>query len=75
MAKRLGEVLCWTFCVLAVLAWLAMWIIMHHGPQAQYGGVDPILFGLGAGQWIGVSIPSLALWAIGRACRYVLAGF
>ena len=68
MAARLGYALEGLFFVLAILAWLVGWFFLaHHG--GQYG-----LLGMDLSEWVASAIVPAALWAIGRACRYVLAG-
>ena len=63
MAARLGDVLYWTFAALAAsLAGLAAYIWATYQMPQDFAAVPIVaLFALGA-------------WAIGRACRYVLAG-
>lgn len=67
MAARLGNVLYWTGCILALLA-LIVGTLTAVGDTADPVDYRWYLFALfGAG-------PALALWLVGRACRYVLAG-
>jgi len=68
MAGRLGYALEGLFFVLAVLAWFVGWFFLAHR-NGQYG-----LLGMDLSEWMASAIVPAALWAIGRACRYVLAG-
>jgi hypothetical protein len=60
---RLGDVLYWLCCVVAVVvfAWGA------HGELAGTSADSPYLFAL-------ATVAAFAIWIIGRACRYILAG-
>jgi hypothetical protein len=62
MAKRLGDVLYWAGCIIA-LAWVALvWSLWSKGPITA---ITDILF---------VFLPAVIAVLIGWACRYVLSG-
>lgn len=62
MASRLGNVLYWTACTGAFL-WLAVvFAAATMRPQPEWG-----VF------WVAGPAPSLIIWLIGRAARYVLS--
>ena len=63
MLTRLGDVLYWLGCILAVLAvaWGAKICFWDEQPEGPY------IFAL-------VAAVAFAAWAIGRACRYIFAG-
>ena len=64
MVERLGDVLYWASCVLAGLALLVAMVLAI----AMVDTKDEIFVVLAGVLTFGL------LWAIGRACRYVLAG-
>jgi len=60
---RLGNVLYWAGCIAAAL-WLAMGIFAVSSSKYPVGIEDVML----------VAAPTVALWLVGRALRYVLSG-
>jgi hypothetical protein len=64
MAYRLGRVLYWT-CLVATAGWLVLVWWMAKDP---YLGYSPIELGFLA------AVPSVLLYGLGRAFRYVLSG-
>jgi hypothetical protein len=67
MLVRLGDVLYWLGCgiAVAVLAYGVLFVPWADLPQR------------GADWWIPyavIGVPAVAAWLIGRACRYVLGG-
>jgi len=62
MITRLGDVLFWLGCLLAV-ACLAIGLYGFASSRSEAWGV--------LGSWVLIAV---AFWLIGRACRYVLAG-
>jgi hypothetical protein len=63
MASRLGQVVYWISCVLAVL-WAAVFILAPTSQaQPEWGFLVGVAI-VGAG----------VIWAVGRAIRYVLVG-
>lgn len=62
MPERLGNVLYWVGCT-AALGWLGFWAIVALTMQGA-----PLTF------WIIAAVPSIAIWALGRAARYVISG-
>jgi hypothetical protein len=62
MAVRLGNVIYWASCGLAGLALI---IILGIGIQEPR---------LGPGPFIAAPVIAFAIWLVGRAFRYVLAG-
>lgn len=63
MANRMANVLYWTACI-AAGAWLAF----------SYAGISTETHPDWSMFWIVGVVPSVIVWAIGRAIRYVLAG-
>ena len=66
MAARLGVVLFWFGCILSVLTLLTIPFGLMF-PRGAFGGMDFFAIFL-------VTITASAIWLVGRACRYVLAG-
>ena len=64
MAVRLGNIIYWAGCILAVL-WVAFAIWKEATSETPL--FDHTHFYLMVG-------PAIVLWAVGRAARYVLAG-
>ena len=64
MAGRLGNVLYWLFCAVAVL-----FVVLGVFGTAV-NGIDNVSI------WpiLGVAVAAVLAWLIGRACRYILAG-
>lgn len=63
MLARLGDVLYWIGCILAV-------IVVVWGAVFCFGGEhagDPYLFSI-------VAVAAFSIWVIGRALRYILSG-
>ena len=60
---RLGEVLYWAGCVIAV-AMIGLTVVAYYDGTAPSGSKFPVFVGGFA----------FVVWLIGRACRYVLAG-
>jgi hypothetical protein len=63
LLSRLGDVLYWLCCVVALL-------VFAWGAWSEFGGTSadgPYLFAL-------ASVAAFAIWIIGRACRYILSG-
>lgn len=66
MVERLGNVIYWTACTAAV-GWLAMLAVIITSQSSPMRGNEGIIFVVvGCG-------PSLLIFLIGWACRYVLA--
>jgi hypothetical protein len=63
MLARLGSVLYWTGCGLAVVALLSGIFLLQHGNSDYRLAIYALSCGGAA-----------ALWLIGRACKYFLAG-
>lgn len=63
MAARLGEALYWTATIFVVL--IVVWIVWGYMYNASRG--DPIIP-------IVALLFAAAIWLVGRACRFVLAG-
>jgi hypothetical protein len=67
MAERLGDVLYWLGCVVAILlAAGAAWVLLdtrNSRPEMIAPGFIAFVFA-----------PAVVVWLVGRACRYVLAG-
>lgn len=64
MAERLGVVLYWAGCILAaVLAAGAIWVL-----SVDWDNRDPFFAAF-------VFSPAVIAWLLGKACRYVLAGY
>jgi hypothetical protein len=61
MAERLGDVLYWAGCVLAILT-IAIGVFLSWGERHTWE-VGVVTF-----------VIAVLFWLIGRACRYVLAG-
>lgn len=62
MAVRLGNVIYWALCGLAVLVLVAILGIGINEPR------------LGLGPFIAAPAIAIVIWLVGRAFRYVLAG-
>lgn len=62
MAARLGNVIYWALCGLAVLALVSILGIGINEPR------------LGSGPFIAAPAIAIVIWLAGRAFRYVLAG-
>jgi len=60
---RLGEALYWLGCILAA-------IVIVWGARAAFGDDNPE----GPYIFILAAVAGFAFWAIGRACRFILAG-
>jgi hypothetical protein len=66
MLARLGNVLYWAGCIFAaIIVGLGIYVFWIAEGQVRSNGV-PVL--------IGFLVVAIAVWAIGRACRYVLSG-
>jgi len=60
--SRLGDVLYWLCCVVAV-------VVFAWGALGEFGGSAdaPYAFAM-------ATVAAFALWIVGRACRYILSG-
>jgi hypothetical protein len=67
MGVRLGNVLYWTGCILAIVALIFGAVVHVNDPSDTSQDCVMLFVVLGA-------VPAVILWLIGRACRYVLAG-
>jgi uncharacterized BrkB/YihY/UPF0761 family membrane protein len=63
MAERLGHVLYWAGCVLAILV-IAIGVLFSWGETEKIAWEMRVI----------ASVIAVLFWLIGRACRYVLAG-
>jgi hypothetical protein len=63
MLTRLGNVLYWLGCIVAGL------IIAADGYDFYMEGADHY-----KGGYVFIAVIAFAVWFVGRACRYVLAG-
>ena len=63
MAERLGHVLYWTGCVLAILT-IAIGVFLSLDESNTFAWEVRVI----------AIVIAVLFWLIGRACRYVLAG-
>jgi hypothetical protein len=64
MLARLGHLLYWIGCGLAVVALVAGLFVLQHGPDYDYRWVV----------YVASVVTAVLFWLIGRACKYFLAG-
>ena len=74
VAYRLGWLLYWA-CLATIAAWTVYVLLVHAYPIAREDGlfVDGLFSLVFAAIWFLV-LPALALYALGRAVRYILSG-
>jgi hypothetical protein len=63
LLARIGDVLYWLGCILAVIVVVWGGVFCFRGDSTD----DPYLFSV-------VAVAAFAIWVIGLACRYLLSG-